>query len=57
MPNDFSREGILARPEVPERSLVFFDEIDSTNNYAKRFVKLGYTDGTAIVADHQTAGE
>ena len=56
MPNDFSREGILARPEVPERSLVFFDEIDSTNNYAKRFVKLGYTDGTAIVADHQTAG-
>lgn len=38
------------------RELKCFDEIDSTNNYAKKIALSGAADGTVIVADCQTAG-
>lgn len=38
------------------RELRCFDEIDSTNNYAKQIALSGAADGTVIVADCQTAG-
>lgn len=38
------------------RELRCFDEIDSTNNYAKRLAASGGGDGTVIVANCQTAG-
>ena len=38
------------------RELRCFDEIDSTNNYAKQIALEGAADGTVIVANCQTAG-
>ena len=35
----------------------FFDEIDSTNNYAKKLASRGAPAGTVIVANKQTAGK
>lgn len=39
------------------QSLVFLDEVDSTNNEAKRLADRGAAHGTLVVADHQTAGK
>jgi BirA family biotin operon repressor/biotin-[acetyl-CoA-carboxylase] ligase len=38
------------------RELCCFDEIDSTNTYAKKLALSGAPDGTVVVADCQTAG-
>lgn len=46
----------LEETAVVGRELQCFDEIDSTNNYAKRIALSGAPDGTVIVADCQTAG-
>lgn len=35
----------------------FYDEVDSTNNYAKKLASMGAPAGTVIVADKQTAGK
>ena len=38
------------------RKILFFDTLDSTNNYAKTIAASGCEDGTVIVAKNQTAG-
>ena len=38
------------------RELRCFEELDSTNNYAKTLAQSGAPDGTAVIADSQTAG-
>ena len=38
------------------RTLLCFDEIDSTNNYAKKLGMAGGQDGTVVTANCQTAG-
>ena len=38
------------------RTLLCFDEIDSTNNYAKKLGMTGGQDGTVVTANCQTAG-
>lgn len=38
------------------REIVVLDEIDSTNNYAKKLASSGAVHGTAIIADRQTSG-
>ena len=38
------------------RELRCFAELDSTNNYAKTLAQTGAPDGTAVIADSQTAG-
>ena len=43
--------------EVFGRKLVVLDEIDSTNNYAKLLAQDGAENGTAVIADYQTAGK
>lgn len=46
----------LGETAVVGRELLCFDEIDSTNNYAKKIALSGAADGTVIVANCQTAG-
>ena len=40
-----------------ERNIIVLDEIDSTNNYAKKLASQGAENGTAVIADRQTAGK
>ncbi len=35
---------------------LYFQEIDSTNNYAKHLAAQGYPEGTLVIAERQTAG-
>lgn len=42
--------------EVIGQSLKFFDQVDSTNLYAKRIAEGGFLDGTVIMADEQLNG-
>ena len=55
--NDFLREDLIRShaPDV-EYPVYVFDEIDSTNNYAKILCAKGAVHGTLIAANHQTAG-
>lgn len=46
----------LGRTAVVGRELRCFEEIDSTNTYAKRIALTGAADGTVVIADCQTAG-
>lgn len=46
----------LGETAVAGRELRCFDEIDSTNTYAKQIALTGAPDGTVIVANCQTAG-
>lgn len=46
----------LGPTEVVGRELRCFDEIDSTNTYAKQLAFSGGADGTVVVANCQTAG-
>ncbi|MCS6861984.1 MAG: biotin--[acetyl-CoA-carboxylase] ligase [Abditibacteriales bacterium] len=45
-----------ARESFPAFLLYRFDEVGSTNDIAKEFAQQGAAEGTAIVADSQTAG-
>lgn len=40
----------------PSINFIFFDEIDSTNNYCKYIAEQGFSKTTVIVSDAQTAG-
>ncbi|AEV70475.1 biotin--[acetyl-CoA-carboxylase] ligase [Acetivibrio clariflavus] len=44
------------KTKVLGRNIIYFDQIDSTNNYAKRIALEGCEEGTLIVADCQTSG-
>ena len=46
----------LGPTAVVGRELRCFEELDSTNNYAKTLAQSGAPDGTAVIADSQTAG-
>ncbi len=37
-------------------NIIFLDEVDSTNLYAKNIANLNNPDGTVIIAEHQSAG-
>ncbi len=39
------------------KRIIVLDEVDSTNNYAKELTAKDKSNGTVIVADHQTAGK
>ena len=53
-----SENGILQnlRPDTKISRVLCFDEIDSTNNYAKKLAMSGSPHGTLIAANHQTSG-
>lgn len=56
-----SAPNVLTEAEIrswlkADRDLRCFDTIDSTNTYARQIVLEGAADGTAIIADCQTAG-
>ena len=46
----------LGAVDTVGRTLLCFDEIDSTNNYAKQLGMAGGEDGVVVVANCQTAG-
>ena len=55
--NDFCKKNILQYLGNDHPELIFFDSIDSTNNYAKELIaKNQAVDGMCICADEQTAG-
>lgn len=39
------------------RNLVYLEEVDSTNNYAKKLAEEGAPHGTLVVADYQSGGK
>ena len=47
---------MLGKTQTIGKSLFCFDEIDSTNTYAKQLAVEGAEHGTVILADYQTAG-
>jgi len=50
------RELVIREGQQIGRELFHFDEIDSTNNYAKKIANEGCPHGTVIVAERQTMG-
>lgn len=44
------------KTKVLGRNIVYLDQIDSTNNYAKKIAFEGCEEGTLVVADYQTCG-
>ncbi len=50
------RELVIQEGQQIGRELFHFDEIDSTNNYAKKVANEGCPHGTVIVAERQTLG-
>jgi BirA family biotin operon repressor/biotin-[acetyl-CoA-carboxylase] ligase len=55
--NKLAKELICAGLNGSERNIIVFDEIDSTNNYAKDIASTGAKDGTVIVSDKQVSGK
>ena len=53
-----TENGILQNLKLDTKisRVLCFDEIDSTNNYAKKLAMSGSPHGTLIAADHQTSG-
>lgn len=44
------------KTKVLGRNIIYFDRIDSTNNYAKKIALEGCEEGTLVLADYQTSG-
>lgn len=42
--------------ELKSENILVFDELDSTNDHAKKLALQGVPAGTVVIADHQTAG-
>ena len=47
---------LLPPTAVVGRNLIWLEEVDSTNTYAKALAQSGAEDGTVVIADGQTAG-
>lgn len=47
----------LIRTETAGRNIRYFDQVDSTNNEARRQAERGTPDGTLVVAELQTSGK
>lgn len=59
LPDILSREEVVPglRTKVfGQKDYFYLQEVDSTNNYAKMLAADGYPEGTAVVAEQQTAG-
>jgi len=50
------RELIIPHGQLIGREIIHFEEIDSTNNYAKKIANEGCVHGTIVVAEKQTLG-
>lgn len=46
----------LGVPDLIGNTILYFDEIDSTNTFLKQLAREGAADGTVVIADFQTAG-
>lgn len=57
-PDKATAENVGARisTEIVGRSIVYFESIDSTNNYAKQAALQGGEDGLVVIANEQTGG-
>ncbi|MBP3588449.1 MAG: biotin--[acetyl-CoA-carboxylase] ligase, partial [Clostridia bacterium] len=47
---------LLENTAVMGRNILYFEELDSTNTYAKELALTGAPEGTVVIADCQTAG-
>lgn len=58
VPDILSREeiGYGLNTKKIGKDILYFDVIDSTNNYAKKIASDGCEEGTVVVADRQTSG-
>lgn len=50
-------KSISVKSQILGRSVRYFKEIASTNDLACRMARVGYEEGTLIIAEHQTAGK
>lgn len=50
------RELLIPQGQLIGREIIHFEEIDSTNNYAKKIANDGSPHGTLVVAEKQTLG-
>ncbi|MBR1591529.1 MAG: biotin--[Ruminococcus sp.] len=55
--NNKLSEDIIKAVEKSDRDIIVLDEVDSTNDYAKKLAARGAKNGTAVIADRQTAGK
>ena len=55
--NNKLNEEIIKSFEKTDRNIIVLDETDSTNDYAKKLAAKNAADGTAVIADRQTAGK
>ena len=57
-PDKATAENVGARisTKIVGRSIVYFESIDSTNNYAKQAALQGGEDGLVVIANEQTGG-
>lgn len=55
-PDILSKSEIECLLDIPY-NVIYFDDIDSTNNYAKLIAEKGESDKTIVIADHQTMGK
>lgn len=55
-PDILSKSEIECCLNIPY-NVIYFDDIDSTNNYAKLIAEQGQSDKTIVVADHQSRGK
>lgn len=58
-PNIITKEEVLSVMTTQSlgRDIRYFNEIDSTNEEAKRLARLGELEGVTVIADKQTAGK
>ena len=54
--NEPLNESLIKQSAGSDFPLILLDSVDSTNNYAKKLVIDGCTEGTMIIADRQTSG-
>lgn len=58
-PDSITAEEVKSRmkPELSDWKIVYYDEIDSTNNEAKRFAENGETQKALFIAEQQSGGK
>ncbi len=55
--NNKLNEEIIKSFEKSDRNIIVLNEVDSTNDYAKKLASQNAENGTAVIADRQTAGK
>lgn len=46
----------LLKTSILGKKIIYFDKIDSTNNYAKKLAEKEFVEGTVVIADMQSSG-